>query len=267
MLTTVSRDARALIGTLLAALVVTTAGCQAPQPHVARRDTPLAETLVGSPFDPNLPPRYVLCPADKLLVRFPDEASLNQEARIRSDGMITLPYVGDVPAAQRSPAELTAELTQRYQDVLKSVVLAVIVTEEAGRRVYLGGEVRTPGALPLYGEQTLARTLLEAGGVTSHGRSDQVLVLRVRRGDATYVLSASLDRILAGTEPDVRLEPFDIVYVPETAITRINRFVEQYINRMIPTQVSFPFTTELHTQPLHVISNNPATTPAVSITR
>jgi len=65
----------------------------------------------------------------------------------------------------------------------------------------------------------------------------------------------------------VRLEPFDIVYVPETVITRINRFVEQYINRMIPTQVSFPFTTELHNQPLHVISNNPATTPAVSITR
>lgn len=241
-------------------------GCLAPAPRVQMVEPQAAEDLAGSPFDPTLPPRYVLCPADELLVRFPDDPNLNQEVRIRADGKITLPYVGEVAAAQRSPEEVTADLTQRYQGVLKNVSLAVIVKEEAGRRVFIGGEVRTPGVLPLYGAQTLTQALFEAGGVTGQGRADEVVVLRVRPGDATYLLKTNVAHILSGQERDVRLEPYDIVYVPETAITKLNRFVDQYITRMLPGQASFPFTTELHTQTLRVVSNSPVN-PGVSITR
>lgn len=247
------------------AAILSCQGCQKGA-NVQRLEMEPQIALADSPFDPNTPPKYVLCPADRLMIRFPDDTALDQETCIRSDGMISLPYIDSVRAAQRSPEELSAELTERYASVFKTVAITVVVKEEAGRRVFLGGEVRTPGALTLHGGQTLSQTLFEAGGITAFGRSDQVLVMRIRPGDATYVLSANLDAILAGREPDVRLEPYDIVYVPETVITRINRFVEQYINRMIPTQISFPFTTELYKQPTRIVGNTGSNFTPVTVT-
>jgi len=252
---------------LVALCLLAAGGCQAPGPRVQRYEAdPLGE-LAGSPFDPSVPARYVLCPADELLIRFPTDTTLDQEVRIRSDGRIALPYIDSVLAAQRSPEELAADLTERYAGVLKRGSVVVIVKEETGRRVFLGGEVRTPGALSLQGGRTLTQALFEAGGLTEHGRADQVLVVRVRPDDGTYVLRADVDAILAGREPDVRLEPSDLVYVPETTITKVNRFVEQYINRMIPTPISFPFTTELHAEPVRVVGNSSSNIPPVTISR
>jgi len=256
------------VGTLLCALVVAgPVGCErTPRITVAPATQPAAE-LAGSPFDPSLPTRYVLYPGDRILVRFPTEATLDQEVRIRSDGMISLPYVGDVPAAGRAPAELAADLNRRYT-ILKKAEVAVIVLEESGRRVYIGGQVRTPGALPLSPSQTLTQAIFEAGGLTPQARREEVVVIRARPGDATYVLKADLGRILAGQEPDVRLEPFDIVHVPETIIARVDQFVEQYVNSVIPRAAIFTFTTELKSQPIKVINNRqPSATPSVSITR
>ena len=224
-------------------------GCRTPTPRVGFVE-PIADTpLAGSPFDPAIKPKYVLYPSDELLIIYPTDQTLDQQIPIRADGNISLPYVGDVQAADRSPSELAADINDKYQGVLKNPNVAVIVKKEVGRRVYFGGQVRTPGALTLKPEQTLTQCLFETGGVTENAQSEQIIVVRVRRGEGTYVLNANLDRILAGLEPDVRLEPYDIIHVPETKITAINRFVEQYINRMIPRPMSFPFTTELHTEP------------------
>lgn len=252
---------------IIALCLIAGSGCQAPGPRFERREIEPMEELAGSPFDPTVSPKYVLCPADELLIRFPNDPTLDQDVRIRSDGLIALPYIDSIRAAQRSPEELAAELNERYASVLKSGSVAVIVKEETGRRVFLGGEVRTPGALSLQGGRTLTQALFEVGGLTDHGRADQVLVVRVRPKDATYVLRANVDAILTGREPDVRLDPFDLVYVPETSITKVNRFVEQYINRMIPTPISFPFTTELHAEPVRVFSNGQSNIPPVTISR
>ncbi len=242
-------------------------GCKTARPTLSSAEPAVEAPLVGSPFDPSAEHKYVLYPGDRLLVRYPTDPTLNAETLIRSDGKISLLYVGDVQAAQRSPTELAAELNQRYEGVLKEANTAVIVLEESGRRIYLGGQVRIPGAFPLRAGETLTQCIFEAGGITEYAQSSEIVVVRVRPGERTYVLTANLANILAGRTPDVQLEPFDIVYVPETSITVINRFVEQYINRMIPRSVSFPFTTELYTQPVRIISNDQSNLPPVEITR
>lgn len=252
---------------LLGLAAIAAAGCRTTATRVAMMQSEVHESLADSPFDPAAEPRYVLCPGDELMIRFPTDSTLDQRLRVRSDGKISLSYVGDVDAAQRSPAELAAELNRRYEGVLKNANAAVIVLEEAGRRVYVGGQVRAPGALVLQGPQTLTQTLFAAGGLTPYANAEQVIVLRSRPGDATYVLAANVGGILAGREPDVRLEPFDVVHVPDTPITRINQFVEQYINAMIPRAVNFPFTTELAVQPVRVIDNSASGVPAVQIQR
>ena len=246
-------------------LLTLVAGCHQPGARVEVAASQPAGELVGTPFDPGAEAKYELYPGDKLMIRYPTDPTLDQEVRIRSDGFISLAYVGDVQAARLSPADLARELNTRYTGVLKKADVTVIVLDEAGRRIYLGGQVRAPGALPLHANQSLTQAIFEAGGVTMQARTDEVIVIR-RGSEATYVLKANLGRILAGAEPDVRLAPFDVIHVPETAITRVDQFVDQYFNSLIPRAVVFSFDTELKKQPVRVISNQ-QNTPAVSITR
>lgn len=212
-------------------------------------------SLTGTPFDPAVQPKYVLYPSDKLLVRYPSDKDLDQEVRIRSDGMISLPYVGDIQAAYRAPEELASEINERTQSVLANPRVAVIVLEEVGRVSFVSGQVRVPGTVPLRPSQTLAQAIVEAGGLTVLANAEQVLVVRAVPNDARYVLSADLKRILAGTDPDIRLQPYDVIYVPETVIAQVDLFVEQYVNALIPRTVSFPFITQIHNEPLKVINS------------
>lgn len=245
---------------LLACAIAACAGCSQPTCQVTF--VPIAD----SPFAPEKTAQYVLYPGDLLMFRFPSDPTLDQEVRIRSDGKISLPHVGDIVAAQRSPEELAKDLSKRYEGVIKKPEVTVIVAEETGRRVYLGGQVRSPGAFPLRGDQTLAQAIFEAGGMTGTAHAGDILILRSRPGEGVYVLKVDLERILAGNDVDVRLEPQDVVHVPETAIARVDRFVEQYINGLIPRAASFSFTTELKTQPVRVTGQNNAQFP-VQITR
>lgn len=241
-------------------LVLLCAGCGS-----SSRDVTFVP-MQGSPFDPEGAPRYVVYPGDVLLCRFPSDPTLDQQVRVRTDGKISLPHVGEVPAAQRTPEELSTDLSRRYEGVLKQPDVTVIVADESGRRIYIGGQVRTPGALSLHPNQTLSQALFESGGITGNAHIHDIIILRNRVDEGTYVLKSDLHRILAGQEPDVRLEPQDVIHVPETAIAQIDRFVEQYVNGLIPRAAFFSFTTELSTQPVRVINQNTAQFP-VSIRR
>ncbi len=249
--TTISWVARLCV--MLACAVLT--GCRAaPRP-----------SLVGTVFDPDQPAKYVLHPGDQLSIRYPSDKTLDQEVTIRADGKISLAYVGDVVAALKSPSELRDELNALYGDVLKRPSVTVIVEEESGRYAYFGGEIGKPGSLLLHPNETLAQAVFHAGGLTRQGHSDAILLLRACPGNGVHVLEVDLNRILSGLDRDVRLQPLDIVYVPQTTIAKVGDFVDQYINRVIPRPFSALFTYELHTQPID-ISGNQAAFP-IEITR
>ncbi len=252
--------------TLLSALLCV-AGCHDPGPQVTRAPEPTLEQLVGTPFDPAHEPPYLLCPGDKLLVRYPTDATLDQEVRIRSDGQISLAYIGDLRAAQRPPIEVAAEINEKMRPFLNDPKVAVIVMEEPGRVVFINGQVRLPGTIPLRPSQTLLQSIVEAGGATSLANAEQVLVLRTTPNDGTYVLSVNLKKVLAGQTLDLRLQPYDVVHVPETIIAQVDLFVEQYINAIIPRAAAFPFVTQLHNEPLKVIGDTNRASPGITITR
>jgi len=209
-------------------------------------------SITKSPFDPNAPVTYLLYPGDELLIRYPTDPDLDQQVPIRSDGMISLPYVGEVQAAHRTPAELADELNKKYHGLLKRGAVTVIVKKETGRRIYIGGQVLAPGTIQLRPNQTLVQALFETGGLTAEANSKQITILRYRMGEGSYVMVANVDRILAGNDRPVRLEPFDVIYVPQSRIAKIDQFVQQHINLIIPRAVSFPFTTELHAEPVRI---------------
>jgi polysaccharide biosynthesis/export protein len=63
---------------------------------------------------------YRISGSDTLSVKFPNATQLNETQPVRPDGLITMPYVGEVRAAGKTVAELTGDLRRRYAKILRS---------------------------------------------------------------------------------------------------------------------------------------------------
>jgi len=199
------------------------AGACTPPPHEAFFDKPAAI----APF--------TLKPGDQIDLKFYYTPELNDTQIIRPDGKISLQLLGDVDVAGKTPEQVRKELIAAYSSHLKNPDVAVVVRSVNERRVYVGGEVIRPGAIPIPGSMTVLEAIMDAGGFNlATAKPKSVVVLR-RQGDkwqGTIVDLSPIDK--AKPVPLYELEPRDIVYVPRTAIARIDQWVDQHINKMIP---------------------------------
>lgn len=189
---------------------------------------------------PSAPPQAVIQPGDLLEVKFVYWDHLNESQTVRPDGMISLPLVTEVKAAGLTPGELHAQLMDLYRDELKNPEITVLLRTEESRRVYVGGEVNTPGLVELRGRLTAMEAIMAAGGLQkASARLENVLVIRRIDG---HLYARTLN--LRGHFKEANLAPFflepnDIVFVPRTHIDRANQWVDQYVNRMIPDMIYF----------------------------
>lgn len=205
-----------------------------PAPDSAGAAPPAAAgALVAAPAEAD----YLLAPGDLLEVKFYYNPELNDQLPVRPDGKISLPLVGEVVAAGRTPAQLAGVLTARYQVPLRRADVAVIVKDTPGRRVFVSGEVTRPGVVRFAGSLTSLQAVVEAGGFTRDAVRRNVVVVR-DQGTATPAL---LVVNLGGSGPagDVLLQPNDVVLVPRTRIARANQAVDQYVRQLIPIALSF----------------------------
>ncbi len=91
-----------------------------------------------------LPP-YKVQVGDVLDIKLFLNPELNEEISVRPDGMISTTLAEDVPAYNHTAAEIAADLRQRYASTLPRAQLNVIVRSFAPNRIYVAGEVNTPG--------------------------------------------------------------------------------------------------------------------------
>ena len=191
----------------------------------------------------------VLKPGDVLQVKFLYWPELNEEYQsIRPDGKISLQLVGEVHAEGLEPAQLRQELLTLYQDKLIEPEISVVVRSLDSHRVYVGGEVLSPGLVPIQGQLTALEAIMQAGGPRKQSaKMDSVVIVRQQDG-RQYATTIDLRASLESPESTAfELGPRDIVYVPRTAIDRVDQWVDQYINQVIPRSVhtNFTFTKEL----------------------
>lgn len=195
------------------------------------------------PFAAPAEPVVRLQPGDTLRLDFLYWPELNEQQAVRPDGNISLKLVGDVLAQDLTPEELRGHLITAYSDTLKNPEINVVVESYDSQRVYVGGEVRTPGVLRIQGRMTAMDAVLQAGGfVKESAKMKQVIVIRQADG-RQYAQRINLKRALnkPETEPFL-LAPRDIIYVPRTNIDRVDQWVEQYVNRIIPRNTTMNMT-------------------------
>ena len=177
-----------------------------------------------------------LQPGDVLEIRFFYTPELNTVQTIRPDGKISMQLVGEVIAEGKTPSELKNELYVYYSKRFKQLDITIIVQSLNNRRVFVGGQVPNPGPIPMPGKLTALEAIMLAGGIVMEsGRYDSIIILRNENGKWVGG-RLNLKKVLEGkqTKP-YYLKPLDIVYVPETYIYKLNRWINQNINRILPS--------------------------------
>jgi polysaccharide export outer membrane protein len=186
---------------------------------------------------------YLLDAGDLIEIKFMNNPELNEEVRIRPDGRISMPLVGELLVARTTIGELTRRLATAYADILRTPSVTIQVREFANRRVFVGGEVNRPGMLPIVGRQTALSAIMEAGGFRPSAARDEVVVIRRGSEDEPRLLRLSLKNKdgRAAEAANFALQPLDVVLVTESGVARTGRAIDQYVRQMIPLSLSAGF--------------------------
>jgi polysaccharide export outer membrane protein len=96
------------------------------------------------------------------------------------------------------------------------------------RRIFLLGEVRTPGPVPFYPTLTLGQLVAQAGGWTDAARYDEARIIRADV-KATEIIEVDLGRLMLEGDRriDQFLQPNDVIYIPRTRIANWNAVLAQ----------------------------------------
>lgn len=210
-----------------------------PEPTTLEINTRLLDSLTtrsestpAMPAESGGPAVYHLGAGDVLGVTVWDHPELNIDRSrsdtqhapeighvIGADGMVFFPYAGALNARGRTVEEFRKALAQALSRQLKDPQVSVQVSQFRSQRAYVGGEVKTPGALTLTDVPIrVADAVMQAGGGTELADLSHV---ELSRGGQLYKLD--LRTFYANGRADLNpvLKDGDIINLPSAAAERI----------------------------------------------
>ncbi len=166
----------------------------------------------GASLDQN----YVLGPGDIVEISVLGRPDFTVRARISQDGNIQAPYLGTVPASNRTAQELGDQLAKALEagGYFSKPVMKVDIVSFASRYVTVLGEVATPGLMPVDRPYHLSEILARAGGPREDA-ADYV-VIRSEHGPERHLSIKTLATGDASEDPYVAAN--DKIYVPKAEI-------------------------------------------------
>ena len=159
--------------------------------------------------------QYIIGPEDVLQIHVWKEPALSATVPVRIDGKISLPLLHDVQAAGLTPLQLQESLVEKLKDFIENPNVSVTVTDPSSFKVFVSGEVRSPGVFKLRTQTTLFQIIPLAGGFTEWANPKKILIIR-NEGGKERRFTVNYKRGLKGKDPDSNftLKPGDTIIIP-----------------------------------------------------
>ncbi len=160
--------------------------------------------------------QYLVGREDILSIQVWREPELTRLVAVRADGKISLPLVGEVEAAGKTPLVLQGELTQLLDQYMKAPQVSVTVQDARSQRFSIIGEVMRPGSYPLVKPMTVLDALSLAGGFREFAKMEKMFVLRTAPDGTRQKIPVAYKKIISvkGTGQNIELEVRDTLVVP-----------------------------------------------------
>jgi polysaccharide export outer membrane protein len=187
---------------LLVLLVASLLGCSGGGRYVWVNELPPDQRTDG----------YVIGCGDLLGVRVYNQENLSTHARVRSDGKIALPLVGEVDVRGKAPAVLSKELETKLKEFMVSPTVTITVEETQATSVTVIGQVVHPGIYTVDSTSGVLQALAVAGGFNDYASRGSIYVMRRSSAQRVRFTFADLTR-LEGEASMFRIRSGDVVVV------------------------------------------------------
>ena len=154
---------------------------------------------------------FILGAEDQVTVQVYGSPEFSGGHMIRPDGMITMPFLGDIKAAGFAPTELSAVIRDRLRKYIVDPDVSVQVNAVNSKKFYIQGEVGRTGGFPLLVPTRVLEALVNAGGFRDFANQKKIVIMRVT-GERLHF---NYKEVIAGKKMDqnVYLKPGDIIIV------------------------------------------------------
>jgi polysaccharide export outer membrane protein len=149
---------------------------------------------------------FVIGASDGLKITVWKNPELSTDAKVRPDGTITMPLIGDIQAAGHTPGELKAEITRRLAAYVKdeSQAVSIAVTEVNSYRFTVSGNVEHGGIFTSKYYVTVAEAVALAGGLNKFAAPAKLVIVRQDKAGVRRI-PINYDRIASGEHPEENL--------------------------------------------------------------
>jgi len=161
---------------------------------------------------------YVIGDGDSLQISAWGSPELSVLTKVRPDGKISIPAVGEIKASGLTPMELTGVLEKEMTKVVKTPIITVILTDMTNYRIFVFGKGAPAGMKTLTRETTLLEFLSQLGSLEKADLENAYLIRdRKKIKSGFYQLFEKGD-----FSQDVVLEPNDMLFIPDIFENRIS---------------------------------------------
>src|SRR5579872_7525150 len=158
---------------------------------------------------------FVIGNDDVLAINVWKEPDISRSIPVRSDGKISLPLVGEVQAAGRTPLKLEQEIASRLRNYISEPEVTVMVQQVNSQKFNILGQVAKPGSYILANSPTVLDAIALAGGFRDFAKKKSIYVLRQGPSGESR-LPFNYKEVSQGKNmaQNIRLEPGDTIIVP-----------------------------------------------------
>lgn len=159
---------------------------------------------------------FVIGNDDVLAINVWKEPDISRSIPVRSDGKISLPLVGEVQAAGRTPLKLEEEIAGKLRNYIEEPEVTVIVQQINSEKFNILGQVVRPGSYPLTNSATILDAIALAGGFRDFAKQKSIYVLRQNPAGGESRIPCNYKTIVKGNnaEQNIKLQPRDTIVVP-----------------------------------------------------
>ena len=232
---------RSLLGACVAFLL---AGCFAAPPFDAK--------AIATEWASYMQRDYVLRPGDRLSVRVEgvegiaaaatDPRGNLQEVVVSPTGTIDLRQLpSPLQVGGKSVGSMRTQIVEAYKQLkFTEPRVSVSLTEAAAQSVYVCGEVFRPGPVPYTPGLTMTMAIAAAGSFNITVKHSDIRILRINQDGTQRTTRVNMEAVLLDQQPDFLLLPGDVVYAQTSGIADAGNWVELWIRRLLPFELSSP---------------------------
>lgn len=232
-----SVPAFALAGPALAVALAALAGCGGGRTLGVRTDIVPFSSEDRARLDEARDARYKLRVGDTFSVDFKYQDELDQQnITILPDGRFTMAGLEDVKAVGMTIPQVDSLITAHYAHDYRNPELSVLMQKLAEEKVYVLGEVESPGLYELPpGGEGVPQAITLAGGFKDGACRSDVVIMRVTEEGFLYRHCdlAHMEKHGLGSLDMWELRPFDVIYVPRSAVGDLAYFTNTVLGSVL----------------------------------